>query len=62
MNTAPSFPDYNARAEAARCLAAAEKLLTDDTSVRYGCLELRLCIEHAVFDELQIYLKEIPST
>ncbi|MBV8095791.1 MAG: hypothetical protein JO110_21690, partial [Acetobacteraceae bacterium] len=49
---------YNGRIEAQHCLERAKRLLANDDSVRYACLELRLCIEHLVFDQLKVYIEE----
>jgi hypothetical protein len=44
-------------------LDAAHRLLTgDSSSLRYACLELRMCIEALAYDRLQAYLTEVPNS
>lgn len=52
---------YDGHTPAERCLASARKLMVEDDTVRYACLELRLAIEHLVLDQLKAYLQELPD-
>lgn len=51
----------NLRGKGLACLARARTLLAtgDEASVRYACLELRLCIEYLVYDQLVPRLAEV---
>jgi hypothetical protein len=47
-----------------RYLDAAHRLPEsgDSASLRYACLELRMCIEALAYDRLQAYLPEVPNS
>lgn len=46
------------------CLARAEQLLKDsnDSVLRYVCLELRFCLEAVAYDKLRTYAKRLPES
>ena len=55
------MPTYQPRYEARLCLARARAQAENEETLRYAALELRYCIEHVVFDQLQSYLEEVPD-
>lgn len=59
MSFGPQVPEPGMRQRARDCLARAKFQASDESSLRYACLELRFCIEFLALDRLQAYLKEV---
>jgi predicted RNA-binding Zn-ribbon protein involved in translation (DUF1610 family) len=55
--------NLNIRHAARECVSRARGLIArgDESSVRYACLELRLAIEYITYDQLEVYMKEVPD-